>query len=65
MIEYMEQLPIFINDKGGPYRLFIHKCPEKERIAKMIEVSERNLKIKFYVLRIMLKYADRIFVIGL
>jgi hypothetical protein len=52
MIEYMDQVPIFTNDKGEPYRLFIHKCPEKERIAEMIEVSERNLKTK-YVLRIM------------
>jgi hypothetical protein len=50
MIEYMDQVPIFTNDKGEPYRLFIHKCPEKERIAEMIEVSERNLKAKFYVL---------------
>lgn len=52
MIEYMDKVPIFTNDKGEPYRLFIHKCPEKERIAEMIEVSERNLETKFYVLHI-------------
>jgi hypothetical protein len=58
MIESMDQVPIFTNDKGDPYRLFIHKCPERERIAEMIEVSEHNPKTKFSVLRIILKYEN-------
>jgi hypothetical protein len=65
MIEHMDQIPIFTNDKGEPYRLFIHKCPEKERIAEMIEVSGHNLKRKFYLLRIILNDTNRKFVIEL
>jgi hypothetical protein len=65
MIDHMDQGPIFTNDKGEPYRLFIHKCPEKERIAKMIEVSGHNLKRKFYLHRIILKDTNRKFVIEL
>jgi hypothetical protein len=49
MIENIDTVPIFISDKGVPYRLFIHSCPQKEKIAELIEVSERSFQFKFRV----------------
>jgi hypothetical protein len=55
----MDQIPIFTNDKGEPYRLFIHMCPEKERITNLIEVSEHNLEIKFQVFLIFMENGNK------
>jgi hypothetical protein len=54
MVEYIDQVPIFTNDKGEPYRLFIHKCPEREKVAEMIEVSDHNLQVKVCVVCVIL-----------
>jgi hypothetical protein len=55
----MDQIPVFTNDKGEPYRLFIHSCPEKERITNLIEVSEHNLEIKCQIFYIIMKNANK------
>jgi hypothetical protein len=57
MIENIDTVPIFISDKGVPYRLFIHNCPEKEKIAELIEVSKRNLEVTFRVFCVILNEA--------
>ncbi|XP_069698661.1 uncharacterized protein [Periplaneta americana] len=31
------EIPIFRNYKGDPYRFFIHDCPEKKKVAEIIE----------------------------
>jgi hypothetical protein len=54
MIENMDTVPIFISGKGVPYRLFIHNCPEKEKIAELIEVSKHKLEVIFRVFCVIL-----------
>ena len=36
---------LFLSDEGVSYRLFIHDCPEKEKIANLIEVSKHSLEL--------------------
>ena len=38
-------VPLFVSDRGVSYRLFIHSCPEKEKVADLIEVSKRSLEL--------------------
>jgi hypothetical protein len=41
MVENIDTVPLFISDQGVPYRLFIHNCQEKEKIAELIEKFKR------------------------
>jgi len=35
---------LFVSDEGVSYRLFIHSCPDEEKIKKLIEVSKHSLE---------------------